>query len=833
MIKYDISSDPSIISEKDSLGFGLTIDEDEHITDRFHENKPETTYCKPISQMDELNIPKFLQYSYLNGLPPPKITEFRKWQYDLFSREEWKQNQSAIVSVPTSGGKTVAADVAIAQLLQKERKSKIIYALPFVALANEKYYEFKKRFNKFSVRAFYQNIGGSDFRRGDIAVCTYEKAHVLLNSAQIGKYANLIKLVIIDEIHMMSDEHRGAVIEALILKLKLMNHNPRIIGLTATINEFDSIELAKWINGFSFISDTRPSNIKQYLTKANGDLHVINNGKLESKISTLQNIIGDTLHIMDPIRRLLSRQTDSSVLVFVNTRSETLQYAKLISSKLFDPSIVLPKVPRSPEDIIKKRRELIQKLAQATGSIEDDFKKCLINGIGIHHAGLMLEERKLIETAAREKVLSVLVATTTLSAGINIHSVARVLILNIYRWSPSGNILIPPSQYTQMVGRAGRSTNRNGEAFIFAHTPYNTEIEDIIKLSKHIIPNITPRLREFGNFEKFFLQCLSTKLLNPRDGFQNFLKNTYGYEENDEIIEEITKIMIQQKLIDPVKKDATILGKAIAGSSLDIDEGIALYSTVQKIQNDLCLLDEVHLLYLCVPSHIASVIKPEPYNSKMWQYIIKHHKHVIKLITNMNDQQIERIQDLPNIYGGLGRVNEKIDDDMDRIYVSTLLNELINERPISEITRKFKTERGTVQSLQMQSASFAGQTSKFCELIGAGLLATTLNRFRQRLNFAARTELLNLMTLPSMTKDIARRLVDSGLNSPIEISELTVHSLLPLIMPIEDEDGEPYVPTDKDRETTESILKDAKEYAESITKLESLEEASVMKLNKE
>ena len=125
--------------------------------------------------------------------------------------------------------------------------------------------------------------------------------------------------------------------------------------------------------------------------------------------------------------------------------------------------------------------------------------------------------------------------------------------------------------------------------------------------------------------------------------------------------------------------------------------------------------------------------------------------------------------------------------------------------------RKFKTERGTVQSLQMQSASFAGQTSKFCELIGAGLLATTLNRFRQRLNFAARTELLNLMTLPSMTKDIARRLVDSGLNSPIEISELTVHSLLPLIMPIEDEDGEPYVPTDKDRETTESILKDAKE----------------------
>ncbi|KAH0794554.1 DEAD/DEAH box helicase family protein [Histomonas meleagridis] len=833
MIKYDLSSDPSIYNEKDSIGFSLILGKDKSSPPNINDTGPQKIKLKSQEEltMDDLNIPNFLQYSYLNGIPPPKITKFRQWQTDLFSRQEWMNGMSAMISVPTSGGKTVASDVAIAQLLEADPHAKAIYALPFVALANEKYNEFKRRFSGFSVRPFYQNIGGSDFRRGNIAVCTYEKAHTILNAAQIGRYSDSIKLVIIDEIHVMSDEHRGAVIEALILKLKLMEHSPRVIGLTATINTRDAQTIAKWINGFAFVSDTRPSAVKQYLIKHDGGLYTISNGELKGKISTLPTIPGDSLHILDPIRRLLSHSPDSTVLIFVNTRSETLQTAMMISSKLFDPSINIPKVPHPSEKVLQERRLLVQKLAQASGVLEESLKKCLINGIGIHHAGLLLEERKLIENAARQKVLSILVATTTLSAGINIHSVARVLILNIYRWTPNGNAIIPPSQYTQMVGRAGRTSNRSGEAFIFAHSTLDSEIENILLLSQHNIPDIVPRLREAGNVEKFFLQCLSTKLLNPKDGFQKFMQNTFKYEPNQEIIGDAIQRMINLKLIDPNKKDATVLGKAIAGSSLDIDEGISLFNTIQKVQYDLCLLDEVHLLYLCIPTQVIGTIKPEPYNSKMWQYIIAHHKHVIQLITGMDNNQIDRIQDFPNIYGGLGRVNSKIDLNMDKIYLSVLLKELINERPMTELTRKFRVERGTIQSLQTQCSSFAGQISKFCELVGACLLATTLNRFRQRLNFAARTELLNLMTLPSMTKDIARRLVDLGLCSPVDIAPLNTSQLVQLIVPKENESGEKYVLTDADRERAQKILNEAKEYAESIAKLEILEENSVMKFS--
>ena len=290
-----------------------------------------------------------------------------------------------------------------------------------------------------------------------------------------------------------------------------------------------------------------------------------------------------------------------------------------------------------------------------------------------------------------------------------------------------------------------------------------------------------------------------------------------------------------KKLINGTTFMPTALGRAIAGSSLSIEEGLTLYETIQKIQLDLCLVDDIHLLYLCVSPQIATLIQPVAYNNVRWNYIFNHHKHVIQLITGMNEKQIENIQDYPVIYGGLGRVNKTIDTNLDRIYASVILLELINETPVSEITKTFKIERGTIQSLQMQSATFAGQTSKFCEIIGSGLLATTLNRFRQRLNFAARTELLGLMVVPSITKEIARRLADVGITSPLDLADLTVEGIAALIVPHDnDNDSDPQkvlTPSDNEMELAEKILKDSKEYEESFTKLEILEETAVANLN--
>ena len=110
-------------------------------------------------EMEKLLIPPSFQHLLINGIPPPKVNKLRQWQIDLISKIEWKSNKSCLCVAPTSGGKTLIAEIAVSQLLEDNPMAKIIYALPFVALANEKYFHFKKRFSRYSVKPYFQGIG--------------------------------------------------------------------------------------------------------------------------------------------------------------------------------------------------------------------------------------------------------------------------------------------------------------------------------------------------------------------------------------------------------------------------------------------------------------------------------------------------------------------------------------------------------------------------------------------------------------------------------------------------------------------------------------------------
>ena len=748
--------------------------------------------------MTSISIPPFLQHSYLKS----GITELRAWQKELFESDDWKNGKNGIILVPTSGGKTGAADLAIAQALIKERTAKAIFAFPFVALANEKYNEYVERFFPYLVRAFYMNIGGSDFRRGRIAICTYEKAHALLNAAINDGYENKIKLVVIDEFHFIGDESRGAVVEALIVKLMLMKSKPRILGITATLNKNDTIRLAKWIDGFSYIYEIRPTPIKQFVIKTDGVLSKLDSGNI-SPFVNLKNVPGDSNFIIDPIRTLLSRSANSTVIVFVNTRKETLKISNFIASKLYDNELNLPKLPIPSKELTQARSELLNNISKTIGMIDKYTSSCIMKGIGVHHAGMLLEERKLIEESARKKILSIIVATTTLSAGINIPSVSRIFILNIYRWTPNGNILIPVSQFTQMIGRAGRNGN-HGDAFIVMHTNSKKEEEDLFALSKNQIGDVTTHLLDEGQFEKYFLQCLATNLIDPVDGLKRFAQMAFCKNKSLEII---SKNLIDKKLIQGNEMIATNLGLAIASSGISIDEGLYLASVVNNIQKNLCLDDELHLLYLCTSPGFAETIPKEPYDSDTWISIFQQHLDVIQLITDQSRKQIAHLQNLPKIYGGLGRVNNEIDKKLDCVYTASIMLDLINEINLKDITKKYNVERGLIQSLQIQCATYAGQVSRFCEMYGAVLLSTTLNKFRQRLNFAARSELLSLMVLPSCKRDIARVLFNSGIKSPIELSELNYDAIYVII--------KESTIVGISQEDIKQILKEAKEYTPS------------------
>ena len=168
--------------------------------------------------------------------------------------------KNLLVCTPTASGKTLIAELAAVSAILKG--SKAVYIVPLRALASEKYNHFKKRYGSLIKTAL--SMGDADSAGGylsdyDLIVCTQEKLDSLLrhHSPWIGS----VRVIVIDEIHLLNDPSRGPTLEILITILRNTLKNVQIIGLSATIG--NSQELADWL-GAKLISDSwRPVKLHQ------------------------------------------------------------------------------------------------------------------------------------------------------------------------------------------------------------------------------------------------------------------------------------------------------------------------------------------------------------------------------------------------------------------------------------------------------------------------------------------------------------------------------------------------------------------------------------------
>ncbi len=378
------------------------------------------------------------------------------------------KGKSVLVSAPTASGKTLIATLAIINYLSKN-KGKVIYLSPLRALAAEKFLEFKK-LEKLSIgNKIKVGISTGDFEniekkleKSNLVILTNEKMDSIIRHGV--EWIDEIGLVISDEIHLIGDNSRGPTLEMILTQLKRLEHEPQILGLSATIS--NSNEIADWLGCNLVDNEWRPVPLSE--------------GVYDGGTVTMAD--GNTFEVENSIRGtpidlgIQCVREGGQSLIFAETRARS----KSLATKAVDGIESL---------LDKKEFQELEKISKKilTANEHTDLVKTLAilvkKGVGFHHAGLNQACRQIIETEFRKGTIKLLSSTPTLAAGVNLPA-RRVVISNINRYNAKvgANRPISVLEYKQLCGRAGRPQyDKYGEAIVVGNGNGEAIIEHYIK----------------------------------------------------------------------------------------------------------------------------------------------------------------------------------------------------------------------------------------------------------------------------------------------------------------------------------------------------------------
>src|SRR5258708_34949058 len=131
------------------------------------------------------------------------------FKLDAFQREAIEKLEQGrggvLVSAPTSSGKTMVAEYTICRALQDGVK--VLYTTPLKALSNQKYHDFVREYGEEIVGLVTGENTIND--EAPIVVMTTEILRNLIYEDP--KRLDLVRYVVLDEVHYIDDFPRGCV----------------------------------------------------------------------------------------------------------------------------------------------------------------------------------------------------------------------------------------------------------------------------------------------------------------------------------------------------------------------------------------------------------------------------------------------------------------------------------------------------------------------------------------------------------------------------------------------------------------------------------------------
>ncbi|XP_059133121.1 DNA polymerase theta [Peromyscus eremicus] len=738
------------------------------------------------------------------GLPKAVLEKYHsfgvkkmfEWQAECLLLGQVLEGKNLVYSAPTSAGKTLVAELLILKRVLEMRK-KALFILPFVSVAKEK---------KFYLQSLFQEVGikvdgymGSTSPPGrfsslDIAVCTIERANGLINRLIEENKMDLLGMVVVDELHMLGDSHRGYLLELLLTKIcyvtrksascredsaSALSNAVQIVGMSATLPNLQLV--ASWLNAELYHTDFRPVPLLESIKIGNSIYD--SSMKLVREFQPLLQVKGDEDHIVSLCYETI--RDNHSVLLFCPSKKWCEKVADIIAREFYN-------LHHQPEGLVKPSEcppvnlqhksllEVLDQLKRSPSGLDSVLKNTVPWGVAFHHAGLTFEERDIIEGAFRQGLIRVLAATSTLSSGVNLPA-RRVII----RTPVFGGQPLDILTYKQMVGRAGRKgVDTMGESILVCK---NSEKSKGIALLRGSLEPVHSCLQSQGEVTasmiRAILEIIVGGVASTSQDMQTYASCTFlaagvkegrqGIRRNQDdvqlgAIDACVTWLLENEFIQVTEPSdgaggkvyqPTHLGSATLSSSLSPTDTLDIFADLQRAMKGFVLENDLHIVYLVTPVFEDWAGIDWYRFFCLWEKLPTSMKRVAELV-GVEEGFLARC-----VKGKVVARTERQHRQMavhKRFFTSLVLLDLISEVPLKEINQKYGCNRGQIQSLQQSAAVYAGMITVFSNRLGWHNMELLLSQFQKRLTFGIQRELCDLIRISLLNAQRARFLYASG-----------------------------------------------------------------------
>ena len=373
-----------------------------------------------------------------------------------------------LVAAPTGSGKTVVGEFAA--WLAMNRGGKTFYTTPVKALSNQKYGDLLEIHGGPNVGL----LTGDNSLNGDapVVVMTTEVLRNMIyeDSAALAG----LRYVVLDEVHYLQDQYRGAVWEEILIHLPV---DVQIVSLSATVSNAE--EFGEWLATLRgrtevIIEEKRPVDIEHwyfasdellpmFVRKPDGTAMPNPRGReLERRKQAGSGRPGrggkrpNAKRGRIPWRTEVIERLESEgmlpAIYFIFSRkgcSEAVRQCLRDGIRLTTPDearTILEYADMRVADLPPNELDVLG---------YDEWIEGLRRGVASHHAGMIPPFKEAVEDLFARGLVKAVFATETLALGINMPA-RSVVIENLMKFTGEKHEQMTPGEYTQLSGRAGR-----------------------------------------------------------------------------------------------------------------------------------------------------------------------------------------------------------------------------------------------------------------------------------------------------------------------------------------------------------------------------------------